>query len=171
VKREASLRRELLRIDRVDAVLRARWVATRFTDRAIERDLEALGRAALRWLQDVVDTHGWPGHALVGARAASAAVRLVQHTADDRAFRTRCLRLVRGAATRGDLAWHHVAYLTDALRVDAGRKQVYGTKFDRRDGVLAPVPIERAASVDRRRATLGLPPLAVYARQIQRRFG
>lgn len=166
-----ALRRELLRLDRVDAALRARWVASRFADRAVERDLEQLGRAALVWLYVVVEEHGWPGRALVGPRAASAAVRLVQHAEHDLAFRRRCLRLVRRAAVLGDLPWHHVAYLTDALRVCTGRKQVYGTKFHDRDGVLVPLPIEGAASVDQRRATLGLPPLEVSTRQIRRRFG
>lgn len=167
----AALRRDLLRIDRLDAVLRARWVASRFTDRAAERAVDELGAAALAWLRTIIAAHGWPGRALVGARAADAAARLVQHARHNAAFQRRCLRLLRQAAARGDVPWHHVAYLTDALRVAAGRRQLYGTKFHRRDGALVPLPIERAASVDRRRAALGLPPLAVYARQIQRRFG
>jgi len=166
-----AVRRELLRLDRAMAELRARSAASNFTDRAIERELDQLGRNALRWLGHVVDKYGWPGNALVGPRAASAAVRLVQDTEHDLAFRRRCLRLVRRAATRGDLPWHHVAYLTDALRVCTGRKQVYGTRFHERDGVLVPLPIEGADSVDQRRATLGLPPLAVYAEQLRRKPG
>jgi hypothetical protein len=166
-----ALRRMLLRIDRVDSALRARWVASRFTDRALERSLDRLGDAALAWLRDVVAVHGWPDDVLVGRRAAGAAVRLVQHVEHASAFRQRCLRLVRAAAARGDLAWHHVAYLTDALRVAQGRAQVYGTKFRRRRGALVPLPIARPGGVDRRRAGVGLAPLATYARQLQRRFG
>jgi hypothetical protein len=165
----AALRRDLLRIDRLDAALRWRWAASRFTDRAAGRAVDELTAAALAWLREVVAEHGWPGRALVGARAAGAAARVVQH-GRDAAFQRRCLRLLRRAAARGDAPWHHVAYLTDALRIAAGRRQVYGTKFHRRDGALVPLPIERAASVDRRRAAIGLPPLAVYARQIQRTF-
>lgn len=168
---DTALRRELLRIDRLDAALRARWVASRFTDRAAGRAVDELGAAALAWLRTVVAAHGWPDRALVGARAADAAVRLVQHARRDAAFRRRCLQLLRRAAAQGDAPWHHVAYLTDALRVAAGRRQLYGTKFHRRGGALVPLPIERAAGVDRRRAAVGLPPLAVYARRIQRRFG
>jgi hypothetical protein len=167
----AALRRELLRIDRLDAALRTRWAASRFTDRAAGRAVDELGAAALTWLREVVAAHGWPGRALVGARAADAAVRLIQHARCDAAFQRRCLRLIHRAAARDDVPWHHVAYLTDALRITAGRRQLYGTKFHRRDGALVPLPIERAAGVDQRRAAVGLPPLAVYARQIQRRFG
>jgi len=165
----AALRRDLLRIDRLDASLRWRWAASRFTDRAAGRAVDELTAAALAWLRDVVAEHGWPGRALVGARAADAAARVVQH-ARDVTFQRRCLRLLRQAAASGDVPWHHVAYLEDTLRIAAGRRQLYGTKFHRRDGALVPLPIERAASVDRRRAAVGLPPLAVYARQIQRTF-
>jgi hypothetical protein len=168
---QTALRRDLLRIDRLDAALRARWVASRFTDRAAERAVDELGAAALAWLRTVIAAHGWPGRALVGARAADAAARLVQHARHEAAFQRRCLRLLRGAAARGDAPWHHVAYLTDALRIATGRRQVYGTKFHRQGGALVPLPIERAASVDLRRAAVGLPPLAVYTRRIQQRFG
>jgi hypothetical protein len=166
-----QLRRMLLHIDRIDAVLRARWVASRFTDRATARDLDELGTAALAWLRDAIAEHGWPGRALVGARAAGAAIRLVQHVEHDAAFRQRCLRLVRAAAARGDVPRQHVAYLTDALRIADGKKQLYGTKFERRGGAFVPLPIERPRAVDGRRAELGMPPLAVYARTIRRRFG
>ena len=166
----AELRRDLLRIDRLDAALRWRWAASRFTDRAAGRAVDELTTAAVAWLREVIAEHGWPGRALVGARAAGAAARLVLHAPRDTAFQRRCLRLLRRAAELGDAPWHHVAYLTDALRVAAGRRQVYGTRFHRRDGGLVPLPIERAASVDQRRAAVGLPPLAVYARKIQRTF-
>ena len=166
----AAVCRELLRIDRLDAALRTRWVASRFADREAERALDELGRAALAWLRGVVAEHGWPGRALVGACAADAAVRLVQHVARDGAFRRRCLRLVRRAAARDDVPRHHVAYLTDALLVGDGRKQRYGTRFHRSGGALVPLPIERPRDVDRRRAALGLPPLASYARQLRASF-
>jgi hypothetical protein len=166
-----ALRRELLRIDRLDAAVRWQWATSRFTDRAAARAVRELTTAAVVWLREVIAEHGWPGRALVGARAAHAAARLVLHTERDIAFQRHCLRLLRRAAGRGDVPWHHVAYLTDAVRVGAGRHQLYGTKFHRRDGALVPLPIERAAGVDRRRAEVGLPPLAVYARQMRRTFG
>ncbi len=166
-----ALRRELLRVDRLDAALRSRWAASRFTDRTAGRAVDELGAAALTWLREVITAHGWPGRALVGTRAAGAAARLIQHARSDARFQRRCLRLIRRSAARGDVPWHDVAYLTDALRVAAGRRQLYGTKFQRRGRALVPLPIERAASVDRRRAAVGLPPLAVYARRIARRFG
>lgn len=165
------LRMQLLRIDRVDAALRARWAAAGFPARGeVARELHALERSARDWLHAVVDAHGWPGHALVGQRAAAAACRLIQHLPDDVAFQHRCLRLLRAAAQAGDVPASQPAYLEDALCVQAGRPQRFGTKLRRVDGVLVPYPIRGAAQVDARRAAVGLPPMARYLRQAHRKL-
>lgn len=167
---DRALRSELLRIDRLDRALRARWVQTEFQDRALERDLERLTSAAIAWLRGVIAAHGWPGRSLVGARAASAAARLIQHADGHAAFQRRCLRLMRAAAARDEIPSRHVAYLTDALRVAAGRPQRFGTKFQKRDGELVPYPIEKASEIDQRRAAMKLEPLRAYAARLRRTF-
>lgn len=170
-----ALRTRLLRIDRIDAALRARWAAAGFPARGpLARELRALQRAAAEWLRACVDGHGWPGRALVGARAADAACRLVQHLDDATAFQRRCLRLLRAAAAAGDVPVSQPAYLEDALCVQAGRAQRFGTKLRRietaRGPALVPYPIRAAADVDARRAAVGLPPMAQYLRRAQRRL-
>jgi hypothetical protein len=170
-----ALRTRLLRIDRIDAALRARWAAAGFPARGpLARELRALERAAAEWLRACVDAHGWPGRALVGARAADAACRLVQHLQDATAFQRRCLRLLRAAAAAGDVPASQPAYLEDTLCVEAGRAQRFGTKLRRIEtadgGALVPYPIRAAAAVDARRAAVGLPPMAQYLRRAQRRL-
>ncbi|MEU2146151.1 DUF6624 domain-containing protein, partial [Streptomyces globisporus] len=56
------------------------------------------------------------------------------------------------------------------LCVDEGRPQVYGTKFEPVAGELVPWPIEEPEQVDRRRAALGMEPLADHTDRIRRRF-
>lgn len=170
-----ALRSRLLRIDRIDAALRARWAAAGFPARGpLARELRALERAAAEWLRACVDAHGWPGRALVGARAAAAACRLVQHLQDASAFQRRCLRLLRAAAAAGEVPASQPAYLEDALCVQAGRAQRFGTKLRRIEtpagAALVPYPIRAAAAVDARRAAVGLPPMAQYLRRAQRRL-
>jgi hypothetical protein len=167
---DRSLRRHLLRIDRIDRALRSRWVKTEFADRALERELDRLVAAAVDWLDGVISTHGWPGRSLVGPRAADAACRLVQHAGRHAGFQRRCLRAVRDAAARGEIPLRHVAYLTDAVRVGAGRKQLFGTKFRKHRGELVPYPIEKTSEVDRRRRDMELEPLATYAARLRRTF-
>ncbi|MET9016011.1 DUF4135 domain-containing protein [Streptomyces olivaceoviridis] len=165
-----DVRRRLLRMDRVDAVLRARWVASGFTDEATEKRLVALTTAGMGWLADVVARYGWPGHALVGPAAAAAACRLLQHAEGPIAFQQECLRLIQRAAREGDLPRRQVAYVTDALRVGQGRPQVYGTKFRLREGELEPCPIEQPDRVDELRRNLGMEPLARYAGRLRSRY-
>ncbi|WP_370516642.1 DUF6624 domain-containing protein, partial [Streptomyces acidiscabies] len=107
---------------------------------------------------------------LVGAAAAGVASRLVQHAYGHLDFRRHCLDLMRQAAEGGDLPWRDVAYLTDALRIDEGRPQVYGTKFEPVAGWLEPCPVEDPENVDHRRAELGMEPLADHTDRIRRRF-
>lgn len=166
----ARIAERLLRIDRIDAALRAPWTASGFADAALERRLGEHVDAAMAWLQRVVARHGWPGRALVGADAAAAACRLVQHAEGPRAFQDRCLRLVERAARDGDMSLRELAYLTDALCVQRGRKQRFGTKFRRRGAALEPCPIEQPAQVDARRRAMGLEPLADYARRVRSAF-
>jgi hypothetical protein len=52
-----------------------------------------------------------------------------------------------------------------------GKKQIYGTQFTSQDGQWQPRPLEDAANVDVRRAEVGLPPLAEYARQLKEVYG
>jgi hypothetical protein len=162
-----EVRAQLLRLDRIDSVLRSQWVATGFKDRAIERKLVALNSTAIDWLREVIALHGWPGRSLVGRAAADAANRLIQHADCSLAFQQRCLRLTKEAAARGDVPPRHVAYLTDVLRMRTGRKQLFGTKFRKEKGRLVPYPIERESEVDERRKQMELEPLRAYARRLE----
>lgn len=165
-----AIRRRLLRLDALDAAARVPWAAGDFTDTAAGARLERLTGAGLAWLKSVVAEHGWPGRALVGAAAASAASRLVQHATGELDFRRHCLELVRAAAERGDVPRREVAYLTDTIRLAEGRPQVYGTKFERVGGRLRPRPLEEPDSVDQRRAALGMEALERYAERLRERF-
>ncbi|MFB8219314.1 DUF4135 domain-containing protein [Streptomyces anulatus] len=165
-----EIRRRLLRLDRLDGAVRTPWADGGMSDTTAERRLRDLTDAGITWLTSVVADHGWPGRALVGAEAAAAASRLVQHAREHLDFRRHCLELMRDAAERGDLPWREIAYLTDELRVTDGLPQVYGTKFEPVDGVLVPWPVEDPQDVDRRRAALGMEPLADHTDRIRRRF-
>ncbi len=165
-----EVRAQLLRLDRLDAALRSAWVATEFKDRDLERKLDALTSAGIDWLRDIIAEHGWPGRSLVGAAAAAAAWRLVQHAECSLTFQRRCLKLLRDAAERGEVPLQQVPYLTDVVRMREGKKQLYGTKFRKVKGQLVPFPIEKADTVDLRRERMNLPPLEAYARRIRRRF-
>ncbi|MFF9566857.1 DUF4135 domain-containing protein [Streptomyces sp. NPDC014685] len=165
-----EIRRRLLRLDRLDGALRMPWAEGGMVDDDAERRLRTLTDAGIDWLAGVVADHGWPGRTMVGAAAAGAASRLVQHARDHLDFRRHCLELMRRAAAGGDLPWREVASLTDELCIADGLPQVYGTKFERVDGELVPYRIGDPDHVDRRRASMGMEPLAQYTERIRQRF-
>ena len=111
-------------------------------------------------LAQVIDRHGWPGRSMVGEEAAHAAWLILQHAIGHPALQRRGLALLREAA-RGEVHPIEAAMLEDRIRCFEGRGQVYGTQFDWDEaGNLGPLPIEDAGNVDRRRAEIGLGPLA-----------
>jgi hypothetical protein len=126
-------------------------------------EIDARNRA---FLKAVVDKYGWPGKSLVGAKGAHVAWLLAQHADGDVAFQRRCLELMV-KASKGEVDAKDVAYLTDRVLANEGKKQRYGTQAVFRDGKAVAKPIEDEAGVDERRKTVGLPPLREYLRQIE----
>lgn len=118
---------------------------------------------ALAWM---IFVYGWPGKSLVGRDGANTAWLLVQHADRDVDFQERCLPLLEAAVKAGEAEPDQLAYLTDRVRVNRGKPQVYGTQGRQTpDGAgWEPRPIESPADVDKRRASVGLEPLAEYIR-------
>jgi hypothetical protein len=184
--KESALRKELLAIEKVDQETRAAFFKS-LGEKAISlgevqsiRDpallkffleqagkMEAVDEKNRERLKEIVDKHGWPGRSLVGKDGAQAAWLVVQHAVADLAFRKRCLDLIK-AAPKGEVEPKHVAYLTDRILVKEKKKQVYGTELN---GKFAPEPIEDEANVDKRRAEVGLMPLAEYLKITRAAYG
>jgi len=119
-------------------------------------------------LREIIDQHGWPGHRLVGEDGAEHAWLLAQHADRQLDFQRQALRLLTDAVQREDATPRQLAYLTDRVRVNEGREQVYGTQMRATaDRQVGPWPIEDADQVDERRASVGLEPLADYRAQFQ----
>jgi hypothetical protein len=113
-------------------------------------------------MKQIIEQHGWPGKSLVGVQAANAAWLLVQHADQDRAFQKKCLPLLEAAVKKGEATGQQLAYLTDRVLCGEGKKQRYGTQLKQEGDKMVPQPIEDEANVDKRRAEIGLQPLAEY---------
>jgi hypothetical protein len=138
------------------------------------RDLEAVEAVDaenLPWLKQVIGEHGWPGLSLAGTDGARAAWLLVQHADRDPAFQRQCLDLMTTAAGQGEASRTDLAYLTDRVLLAEGQPQEYGTQATVRDGRHVPRNLRDPGSVDQRRASVGLPPLAEYLDHMAQAYG
>lgn len=122
-------------------------------------------------LRQILAKHGWPGKPLVGDQGAHDAWLIAQHADHDPAFQRQALELLTGAVARGEAKPRALAYLTDRVRVNEGREQVFGTQMGGlEDGVPVPRPIEDPDRLDELRAEVGLEPFDQYLRRFARRF-
>jgi hypothetical protein len=79
--------------------------------------------------------------------------------------------LLEPAVHDGDASASHLAYLTDRVRMNEGRPQLFGTQVaDITNGVASPWPIEDEEYVDQRRANAGLEPLTDYLNNFTKRL-
>lgn len=120
--------------------------------------------ANLLRLKTIIATHGWPARTRLGDKAARTAFLVIQHA--DEATQEAYLPLLRAAVDAGEARADDLALLEDRILVRQGKLQRYGSQLRSADGVLEFYPIDDEAHVDARRKSVGLPPLAEYARQL-----
>jgi hypothetical protein len=156
-KRDQDIRFEVIRLGNEHAPVDLR-----------ER-MAAIDKENRERLKEIIHQFGWPGPELVGAQAAQMAWLLVQHS--DLEFQKQCLPLVKDAYLVGKLPGGDFALLQDRVLVGEGKPQIYGSQampVDQwKDGQPAFQPIEDDKNVDKRRAEVGLQPLADYSKSLK----
>lgn len=132
-------------------------------DTALARRVMSQDSSHTLWLRQVLPATGWFRAADVRADGMAAASLLLQH-ATDTTLQVAALPALKAAVARGEVAGQDYALLADRIASDRGEAQFYGTQAEIRDGRVIFLPIKDSGAVDVRRAELGLPPLATYAR-------
>ena len=113
--------------------------------------------AVLARLRTLAATRGsiWPTRSVVGPAGVRALWLLAQR---DTALQRTVLHRMMESGPDEALA-PDVAVLEDRVRLQSGRKQLYGSQLRVDGGKHVPLPIEDSAHVDLRRDAGGLPPL------------
>ena len=158
------LRSELLAMRDRDQDIRNEWIrrmSAKSVDSAFVVQMNALDRTNTQRIKAIIREFGWPGTSLVGQDGAEAAFLIVQHSPDT-SFQKSCLPLLTAAFKGGEVSGQDLALLTDRVLVREGKPQLYGSQAKLVGGRLILDPIEDQANVDKRRASLGLPPLSEY---------
>jgi hypothetical protein len=137
---------------------------------AAQEEMRKIDAENTAWIKPLMKQHGWLGNSLVGADGAAAAFLIVQHM-QDADFRKSSLELLQKAVRDGEARGDQLALLTDRFLVAEGKPQRYGTQTRvTKDGKFEIPPIEDEANVDKRRAEVGLGPLAEYLERMRQAY-
>ncbi len=115
----------------------------------------------------ILNKYGWVGKNVVGDRGNLTLFLVLQHSDNNIELQLKYLPLLKDAVKKGDADPMHLALLEDRIRISQGKKQLYGSQIgkDRATGKYFVKPIEDVVNVDKRRAEVGLGPLADYVKQ------
>ncbi|MDX6613353.1 MAG: hypothetical protein QOD75_2539 [Blastocatellia bacterium] len=161
-----ALRAQLLQMVQQDQEIRLELIkgGVDHPQPEVERRMAVIDERNTRHMKAIVDTYGWPDPEAVGLDGAEAAFLVVQHA--DHSFQFQMLPRVMNAFRAGKLSGPNYALLLDRVLVGDGRPQIYGTQakpFDQWKGKEPVVyPVVDEINVDKRRAEVGLGPLAEY---------
>jgi len=118
-------------------------------------------------ITSILDTSGWLGAEVIGQEGNAALFLVIQHA--DLAVQVKYLPMMREAVKKGTAAASSLALLEDRVALRLGRKQIYGSQIGRdlATKLYYVQPLDDPDHVDRRRAEVGLPPLADYVARWQ----
>jgi hypothetical protein len=152
---------QLIAAARHDIEARTRLAATGELFDGYHPEMEAVHDENAALLARVFDDIGWPGRHALGDDGARAAFLILQHAIGHPALQRRGLALMLEAIPLGQANALDAAYLSDRIAIHEGREQTFGTQFDwDASGQMSPSPVRDPATLDERRATVGLPPIA-----------
>lgn len=176
---EPALRKELAERFAKDQNARDAWIAAKY-GKASGQAMMAVDASNLAWLKPLIAKHGFPTVGQVGEEGVAHAWMLVQHATHDPVLQERVLREIQPLLKTGEISKDDYALLADRVRVEQGKPQIYGTQFyvpSAKDGQpkvnkngtpdMQLRPLENPGTVDQRRASLGLMPLADYECMLQ----
>jgi hypothetical protein len=110
----------------------------------------------------VLDERGWLGKDKIGNEANMALFLVIQHA--DLKVQEKYLPMMRDAVKKGNAKGTSLALLEDRVALRTGKKQIYGSQIyiNLKTNEHYIAPLEDPDNVDKRRAEVGLPPLADY---------
>lgn len=110
----------------------------------------------------LLDTYGWLGPDVVGGQGNSTLFLVIQHS--NQATQEKYLPMMREAAKKGKAQGNSLALLEDRVALGQGKKQIYGSQIGRNTVTKRyyVLPLFDPENVDKRRAEVGLQPLADY---------
>ena len=156
-----ALRDELLQMEKVDQDMRQKCSV-----KSAEEQIKCLSEISTsvdqpntKRITEIFDQIGFPNTAKVGKDGMRAFMIVLQHAPTDE-LRVRALKPITKAFKNKELDPMGYANFVDRLRLHQGKKQLYGTGFEFKDGKMVLSPTEDLKHLEKRRTKIGLPPMS-----------
>jgi hypothetical protein len=108
----------------------------------------------------IIDKYGWLGADVVGEQGNETIFLVIQHS--DIKVQDKYLPMMREAVKNKKASAASLALLEDRVALRHGKKQIYGSQITGHPDGSFLAPLEDPDNVDKRRAEVGLEPLADY---------
>lgn len=108
----------------------------------------------------IINKYGWLGKDKIGKEANETLFLGIQHI-DDLVVQSKYLPAIKDAVKKGNAEPWHLAFLTDRILMNQGKKQIYGTQkiITKNPETSYIIPLENPEKVDELRKEIGLDPL------------
>lgn len=121
-------------------------------------DMQQVHRENAEKLDAIVSRHGWPGVAAVGIDGCRAAWLIAQHSIGAPDLQRKFCVLLSEAVRKADAPQQQLAFLTDRIRFNEMKPQLYGTVLDWNERGELGCDVEDRSDLDARRKAVGLRP-------------
>ncbi|WP_411894597.1 DUF6624 domain-containing protein [Winogradskyella sp. A2] len=113
-------------------------------------------------VKDILDTYGWPSHEMIGDQGNWTICNVIQHS--DNEIRIMYLPLMRQAVKDKKLEPRFLVRAEDRIATEKGEPQIYGgqMKYYPETKSFNVWPVFDPKNIDKRRAEIGLEPIAVF---------
>lgn len=123
--------------------------------------IQKIDKVNLKVIRKILDKRGWLGANIVGREGNSTLFLVIQHS--DLKTQQKYLPMMRDAVQKGNARGSELALLEDRVALGLGQPQIYGSQLSQKnDGTIYLRAMIDPDNVDKRRALVGLDPIANY---------
>ena len=131
------------------------------------KQLEAIKKSVVadntKRMKELFEKYGFLGWDLVGEEGSHHFWLMVQHSDEDTDFQYAVLKKMGPAVEKNNAFAPNYAYLTDRVRLNTNKKQIYGTQVTYKDnGQAIPKPLVDSLNVNTRRNDIAMKPIELY---------
>jgi hypothetical protein len=166
-----DLRAELLQMEKVDQDARFKCSNGRSDEqiKCLAEISKSIDEPNTKRITQIFDQIGFPNTTKVGKEGLEAYMTLLQHAPTDE-LRLRSLGPISKSFKNKEIPPMAYANFVDRLRLHQGKKQLYGSGFELKDDKLVMNPTEDVKNLEKRRAKIGLPPMAEYVKGLEEMY-